>query len=74
MMFNPITNQPMDDYKIKKEQIQKEREKELEELYNAQKRNDKSDNNNNYNYNKKEQIPREYNPYKNPYSAYQGHP
>ena len=39
MMFNPITNQPMDDYKIKKEQ-----------------------------------IPREYNPYKNPYSDYQGHP
>ena len=74
MMFNPITNQPMDDYKIKKEQNQKEREKELEELYNAQKRNDKFDNNNNYNYNKKEQIPREYNPYKNPYSAYQGHP
>ena len=74
MMFNPITNQPMHDYKIKKEQIQKEREKELEELYNAQKRNDKFDNNNNYNYNKKEQIPREYNPYKNPYSAYQGHP
>jgi len=74
MMFNPITNQPMDDYKIKKEQIQKEREKELEELYNAQKRKDKFDINNNYNYNKKEQIPREYNPYKNPYSAYQGHP
>ena len=74
MMFNPITNQPMDDYKIKKEQIQKEREKELEELYNAQKRKDKFDNNNNYNYNKKEQIPLEYNPYKNPYSAYQGHP
>ena len=74
MMFNPITNQPMDDYKIKKEQIQKEREKELEELFNAQKRNDKFDINNNYNYNKKEQIPREYNPYKNPYSAYQGHP
>ena len=74
MMFNPITNQPLDDYKIKKEQIQKEREKELEELYNAQKRNDKFDINNNYNYNKKEQIPREYNPYKNPYSAYQGHP
>ena len=74
MMFNPITNQPMDDYKIKKEQIQKEREKEMQELYNAQKRKDKFDNNNNYNYNKKEQIPREYNPYKNPYSAYQGHP
>ena len=74
MMFNPITNQPMDDYKIKKEQIQKEREKELEELYNAQKRKDKFDIINNYNYNKKEQIPREYNPYKNPYSAYQGHP
>ena len=74
MMFNPITNQPMDDYKIKKEQIQKEREKELEELYNAQKRKDKFDINNNYNHNKKEQIPREYNPYKNPYSAYQGHP
>ena len=38
--------------------------------YNPNKKN--SGNNNNYN--KKEQIPREYNPYKNPYSAYQGHP
>ena len=75
MMFNPITNQPMDDYKIKKEQIQKEREKEVQELYNAQLRKDKYDvNSNNNNINKKEQIPIEYNPYKNPYSAYQGHP
>ena len=75
MMFNPITNQPMDDYKIKKEQIQKEREKEMQELYNAQLRKDKYDVNiKNNNINKKEQIPREYNPYKNPYSAYQGHP
>jgi hypothetical protein len=74
-MFNPITNQPMDDYKIKKEQIQKEREKEMQELYNAQLRKDKYDVNiKNNNINKKEQIPREYNPYKNPYSAYQGHP
>lgn len=75
MMFNPITNQPMDDYKFKQEQIQKEREKEFKELYNQQQKNDKFDmNSNNNNYNKKEQIPREYNPYKNPYSAYQGHP
>ena len=75
MMFNPITNQPMDDYKIKKEQIQKEREKEMQELYNAQLRKDKYDVNiKNNNINKKEQIPREYNPYKNPYSLYQGHP
>ena len=75
MMFNPIINQPMDDYKIKKEQIQKEREKEMQELYNAQLRKDKYDVNiKNNNINKKEQIPREYNPYKNPYSAYQGHP
>jgi hypothetical protein len=82
MIFNPITNQPLENYKEKQEQMRKEREKEIKELYNLQQRNDKFDNNNNINYNndninyKKEQqkIPIEYNPYKNPYSVYQGHP
>ena len=73
MMFNPITNQPLKDYKEQQEQMQKEREKEIIELYNLKERNDKIDNRD-YIKNKKEQIPMEYNPYKNPYSAYQGHP
>jgi len=84
MMFNPITNQPLENYKEKQEQIQKEREKEIKELYNLQQKNDKFDNNNinnnndnngNINYKKEQQkIPVEYNPYKHPYSVYQGHP
>ena len=69
MMFNPITNH----YKSQQEQMQKEREKKINELYNLQERNDKIENKD-YIKNKKEQIPMEYNPYKNPYSAYQGHP
>ncbi len=73
MMFNPITNQPLSDYKSQQEQMQKEREKKINELYNLQERNDKIENKD-YIKNKKEQIPMEYNPYKNPYSAYQGHP
>ena len=73
MMFNPITNQPLSDYKSQQEQMQKEREKKINELYNLQERNDKLENKD-YIKNKKEQIPMEYNPYKNPYSAYQGHP
>ena len=79
MMFNPITNQPLENYKEKQEQIQKEREKEIKELYNLQQRNDKFNNNNdnsgNNNYKKEQKkIPVEYNPYKHPYSVYQGHP
>jgi hypothetical protein len=73
MMFNPITNQPLSDYKSQQEQMQKEREKKINELYNLQERNDKIENKD-YIKNKNEQIPMEYNPYKNPYSAYQGHP
>ena len=52
MSFNPITNQPLMDYKSQQNKIE----------------------NKDYIKNKKEQIPMEYNPYKNPYSAYQGHP
>ena len=73
MMFNPITNQPLSDYKSQQEQMQKEREKKINELYNLQERNGKIENKDFIN-NKKEQIPIEYNPYKDPYSAYQGHP
>ena len=73
MMFNPITNQPLSDYKSQQEQMQKEREKKINELYNLQEKNDKIENKD-YIKTKKEQIPMEYNPYKNPYSAYQGHP
>ena len=73
MMFNPITNQPLSDYKSQQEQMQKEREKKINELYNLQERNEKIENKD-YIKNKKEQIPMEYNPCKNPYSAYQGHP
>ena len=63
-MFNPITNQPLSDYKSQQEQMQKEREKKINELYNLQERNDKIENKD-YIKNKKEQIPMEYNPYKN---------
>ena len=38
MMFNPITNQPLSDYKSQQEQMQKEREKKINELYNLQER------------------------------------
>ena len=71
MIFNPITNQPLNDYKSKQEQMLKEREKEFKELNYLREGNDKM---NNINCNKNEQIPKEYNPYKNPYSLYQGHP
>ena len=73
MIFNPITNQPMDDYKSKKEQLQKEKEKEFEEKYKKQEINYRTENTV-YNNNEKEKIPIEYNPYKHPYSVYQGHP
>ena len=73
MIFNPITNKPMDDYKSKQEQMKKERENELKELYNKQEKRDFIENKGYIN-NKKEQIPLEYNPYKNPYSIYKGHP
>ena len=71
MIFNPITNQPLNDYKSKQEQMLKEREKEFKELNYLREGNDKM---NNINFNKNEQIPMEYNPYKNPYSLYKGHP
>ena len=74
MIFNPITNQPLEDSKFKQEQMKKEREKEMKQLYNLENNARLKNNDYNNNYNKKEQIPMEYNPYKNPYSAYQGHP
>ena len=74
MIFNTITNQPLEDSKFKQEQMKKEREKEMKELYNLENNARLKNNDYNNNYNKKEQIPMEYNPYKNPYSAYQGHP
>ena len=74
MIFNPITNQPLEDSKFKQEQMKKEREKEMKELYNLENNAGLKNDDYNNNYNKKEQIPMEYNPYKNPYSAYQGHP
>ena len=74
MIFNPITNQPLEDTKFKQEQMKKEREKEMKELYNLENNARLKNNDYIYNNNKKEQIPMEYNPYKNPYSAYQGHP
>ena len=67
-------NQPLEDSKFKQEQMKKEREKEMKELYNLENNARLKNNDYNNNYNKKEQIPMEYNPYKNPYSAYQGHP
>jgi len=73
MSFNPITNQPLNDNKtpnIKKEQETKE--------YNIpNKQMDQINIQNNYQMKgnpKGQQIPVEYNPYKQPYSIYQGRP
>ncbi len=78
MSFNPITNQPLTDYKTPAqiEQMKKEQDlnqNKLMELYNKDKDMDRE----RYLQMKttqKEQNPVEYNPYKRPYSIYQGHP
>ncbi len=75
MSFNPITNQPLMDYKSQQNQMKKE--KEIKD-YNSQNKpmepfND-MDRYQQMKVKQKEQNPVEYNPYKRPYSIYQGHP
>lgn len=75
MSFNPITNQPLMDYKSQQNQMKKE--KEIKD-YNSQNKpmepfND-MDRYQQMKVKQKEQNPVEYNPYKQPYSIYQGHP
>ena len=75
MSFNPITNQPLMDYKSQQNLMKKE--KEIKD-YNSQNKpmepfND-MDRYQQMKVKQKEQNPVEYNPYKRPYSIYQGHP
>ena len=74
MSFNPITNQPLTDYKaqnMKKEYDIKDynHQNQQMEQYNNQERLQQMKGNQ-----REKQIPIEYNPYKQPYSVYQGHP
>ena len=73
MSFNPITNQPLIDYKS--QQIQMEKEKEIKDFNNQKQMMEY--NNDKYkqiNRSQRELVPMEYNPYKQPFSVYQGHP
>ena len=70
MSFNPITNQPLVDYKIMQEKMQKEMEDKIKNLNNQ----DIKGNNYNSKIKQNERVPVEYNPYKHPYSQYKGHP
>ena len=75
LSFNPITNQPLSNY-MPQEQINKmKREQELNQnqLKELYKDMDK-DRYQQLKGNQNEQNPVEYNPYKRPYSIYQGHP
>ncbi len=65
MSFNPITNQPLIDYKAQQEQRELMQNQQIE-LLNKEKINRPI--------NQREQNPIEYNPYKQPNSIYQGHP
>ena len=75
MSFNPITNQPLMDYKSQQNQMKKE--KEIKDYNNQNKPIEAFNDMDRYQQMKvkqKEQNPVEYNPYKRPYSIYQGHP
>ena len=65
MSFNPITNQPLADYKSQQEQRELIMNQQMR-LYNDEKMKRPV--------NLREQNPIEYNPYKQPNSIYQGHP
>ena len=70
MSFNPITNQPLLDYK---NQNQMKKNQEINDL-NIQNFQKEQVNNNKFKQNKSGEIPVEYNPYKRPYAIYPGHP
>ena len=76
MSFNPITNLPLIDYKAQQNQMKKDQQ--INNEFNKQKLqmvqlNDK-DRFQQIKEMQKEQAPVEYNPYKQPYSVYQGRP
>ena len=75
MSFNPITNQPLMDYKSQQDQMKKEQE--IKDYNNQSKPMEPFNDMDRYQQmkvNQKEQNPVEYNAYKRPYSIYQGHP
>ena len=73
--FNPITNQPLRDYQVQQTQIRKEQEINEFNNHNPEmEKYNKIDNFQQMKGNQREQTPMEYNPYKRPYSLYQGHP
>ena len=73
MSFNPITNQPLMDYKSQQNKIEKPQE--IKDFNNEkQKFEYNNDRFQQINRNQREPIPMGYNPYKQPYSIYQGHP
>ena len=76
MSFNPITNLPLIDYKAQQNQMKKDQQ--INNEFNKQKLqmvqlNDK-ERFQQIKEMQKEQAPVEYNPYKQPYSIYQGRP
>jgi len=75
MSFNPITNQPLMDYKSQQNQMKKEQEiKDYNNLSKPMEQFNDIDRYQQMKVKQKEQNPVEYNPYKRPYSIYQGHP
>lgn len=75
MSFNPITNQPLMDYKSQQNQMKKEQEiKDYNNLSKPMEQFNDMDRYQQMKVKQKEQNPVEYNPYKRPYSIYQGHP
>ena len=75
LSFNPITNQPLINYKAEQNIIRKEQE--IKDLNNQSQKTEQYNNQKEYQQkegNQRNKIPIEYNPYKNPYSFYQGHP
>ena len=75
MSFNPITNQPLINYKEENNKIRKGQE--LKEFNIQSQMIEQFNNQNEFQQkkgNQRNNIPIEYNPYKQPYSIYQGHP
>ena len=75
MSFNPITNQPLINYKEENDKIRKGQE--LKDFNIQSQMIEQFNNQNEFQQkkgNQRNNIPIEYNPYKQPYSIYQGHP
>ena len=74
MIFNPITNQSLINYKAEQNIVRKEQE--IKDINNENQKIEQYNNQKNFQQkegNQRNIIPIEYNPYKNPYSSYQGH-